>query len=99
MSRPYKARKEYLKTGNYVVNFTLSTHAGYTLNKILDSLKGIERIEIVSAKQIKEFTYDFIINFLTKNEEEFGKKWSELTQILDEDFKKTYMIEKNSWLP
>ena len=62
------------------------------LYKIVDSLKGIEGIKIVSAKQIKDFTYDFIINFQTEDEEEFNKKWNELTQILREDFKKTNII-------
>jgi len=92
MSRPYEARREYLKTRTYVWNFTLRTRAGYPLNKIVDSLKGIEGIKIVSAKQIKDFTYDFIINFQTEDEEEFNKKWNELTQILREDFKKTNII-------
>jgi hypothetical protein len=97
MSRPYEARREYLKTRTYVWNFTLRTRTGYSLNKIVDSLKGIEGIKIVSSKQIKDFTYDFIINFQTRNEEEFNKKWYELIQILNEDFKKTNIIEQNTW--
>ncbi len=93
MSRPLEANNENRKTSNYVVNFTLKTHKGYSLNNIVDSLKGIENIGI-DSKEIGYFTYDFIINFQTKNRRVFIEKWRELSDVLKEDFKRTYIIKK-----
>ncbi len=97
MSNEKDTVREYLKTHNYVLNFTLRTRAGYPLDKIVDSLKGTEGIKIVSSKQIKEFTYDFIIDFQTKDVNVFNEKYDEMAKILKEDFKRTNMIAKNTF--
>ena len=65
------------------MNFTISSN--YKLNKIVDSFKGIEDIEI-DAKEIEEGVYDFIVSFKTSDDKIFHKKLRELFQIKKEDF-------------
>ena len=83
MSRPQETNRKHLKNGFHYMNFTISSN--YKLNKIVDSFKGIEDIEI-DAKEIEEGVYDFIVSFKTSDDKIFHKKLRELFQIKKEDF-------------
>jgi len=87
MSRPQETRGERVRTRCYVVNFTIESP--YALHSIVDSLKGIENINI-NAKEIGPHLYDFIISFGTNDDKIFHEKIEELQQICMEDFPKSH---------
>jgi hypothetical protein len=90
MSRPEEAYRIFLKKHNCVYNLTINGR-DYKLNKIVDSFRGIEGVEI-DAKEIKKGVYDFIISFGTYDDEVFHHKLGALEKIRRKDFPKTRLL-------